>query len=216
MVIVLTVVDLDNVNTSGTEVIDVQKTATSADGKIITIVIDVYTDSSLDNPNRILKSNNYGASFTDVSDTVGFPSTGSEVLIEDHLLSGDGKYEIYFNARGISRYSDDYGQTFIDKNYQEVDWNPYGEISHNGEYFMLGNSSLGNPYSTDFGVSTSLSSVAGSNGRYVGVSNSGKFSLAGNDEGLNTLKYSSDFFSTFSSISAVTGVTGPFLLVDVE
>ena len=157
-----------------------------------------------------------GASFSDITDNVGFPSANARytVNIQDGLISGNGKYEIYFNSSGASRYSDDYGETFIDKNYAQIDWNPSGQISESGKYFM-GSGGQTSRYSTDFGASETLLPVPNSSYGDIGVNSSGEFSFAtgGNS---NSMSYSNDFFGTFTTIGPVADVTKPFILVDVS
>jgi hypothetical protein len=144
----------------------------SSGGKFITISVYANGITFGDNSYRILKSSDYGNSFSDITNNVGFPFTGAQynVSIQDALISGDGKYEMYFNYLGVSRYSNDYGQTFSDKAYPLFDWNEAGQISENGQYFMLDSTSSPGRYSTDFGVSTSLGLVANSDTFGLGVS----------------------------------------------
>ena len=70
-------------------------------------------------------------------------------------------------------------------------------------------------YSTDFGVSNTLSTVSGASSQYLGVSSSGEFSFASGTLA-NSLLYSDDFFVTFTSIGPVANVSKPFILVDVS
>ena len=216
---IFTTINLNDIITLGTSVGVITRTALSSGGA--TIIITVRVNGLYpNNPFRILKSTNYGASFSDITDNVGFPffDQGS-VDIQDNLVSGDGKYEIYFNARGVSRYSDDYGQTFVDKAYPQSDWNEKGKISETGQYFIQSSSALPAVYSTDFGVSASLISIPGATQFDSGVSNSGKFSFT---TGSNTfpnydIKFSNDFFNTFISVNYNTAnVQTPFILIDVS
>jgi hypothetical protein len=215
-----TPINLNDIITLGTSVALIIRTALSSGGATIIIVVSangLYPD----NRYRILKSTNYGASFSDITDNVGFPFTGAEgvVSIQDALVSGNGKYEIYFNASGPSRYSDDYGQTFVDKAYPQTDWDERGVISETGQYFMLSSSALPAVYSTDFGVSPFLSSIPGATSFNAGVSNSGKFSFTtgSNTFPNNDIKFSNDFFNTFTSVNYNSlNVRRPFILIDVS
>ena len=202
-----TTFNLNNIITLGTSIPVISRVALSSGGKFITIsVIGVSGITFGDNNNRILKSSDYGVSFSDITDNVGFPSIGAmyDVSIQDALISGDGKYEIYFNSSGASRYSDDYGETFIDKNYQQTDWNENGQISESGKYFMITGINFEGSYSTDFGVSNTLSTVSGASSQYLGVSSSGEFSFASGTLA-NSLLYSDDFFVTFTPVGPGSG-----------
>ena len=213
-----TTFNLDNIITLGTSIPIISRVALSSGGKFITIsVIGVSGITFGDNNNRILKSSDYGVSFSDITDNVGFPSIGAmyDVSIQDALISGDGKYEIYFNSSGASRYSDDYGETFIDKNYQQTDWNENGQISESGKYFMITGINFEGSYSTDFGVSNTLSTIPTASQQYLGVSSSGEFSFASGTLA-NSLLYSDDFFVTFTPVGPVANVSKPFILVDVS
>ena len=213
-----TTFNLNNIITLGTSIPVISRVALSSGGKFITIsVIGVSGITFGDNNNRILKSSDYGVSFSDITDNVGFPSIGAmyDVSIQDALISGDGKYEIYFNSSGASRYSDDYGETFIDKNYQQTDWNENGQISESGKYFMITGINFEGSYSTDFGVSNTLSTIPTASQQYLGVSSSGEFSFASGTLA-NSLLYSDDFFVTFTPIGPVANVSKPFILVDVS
>jgi hypothetical protein len=210
-----TTFNLDNIITLGTSVSFLNRVALSSGGKFITISVFANGGTANDNKYRILKSSDYGASFSDITDNVGFPFTGARftVDIQDGLISGNGKYEIYFNAAGLSRYSDDYGETFIDKNYAQIDWNPSGQISENGKYFML-EGGQNSRYSTDFGASETLLAAPNSSYGDIGVNSSGEFSFATGSNS-NSMSYSNDFFDTFTTIGPVADVTKPFILVDV-
>ena len=214
-----TTFNLDNIITLGTSVAIINRVALSSGGKFTTISVLALGITAGDNNNRILKSSDYGVSFSDITDNVGFPSIGAQydVSIEDGLISGDGKYEIYFNAWGASRYSDDYGETFITKNYPQTDWNENGQISESGKYFMITGINFEGSYSTDFGVSNTLSTISTASQQNLGVSNSGEFSFASGTLG-NSLLYSDDFFVTFTPVGPVLGglVRNPFILVDVS
>ena len=213
-----TTFNLNNIITLGTSIPVISRVALSSGGKFITIsVIGVSGITFGDNNNRILKSSDYGVSFSDITDNVGFPSIGAmdDVSIQDALISGDGKYEIYFNSSGASRYSDDYGETFIDKNYQQTDWNENGQISESGKYFMITGINFEGSYSTDFGVSNTLSTVPTASSQNLGVSNLGEFSFASGTLA-NSLLYSDDFFVTFTPVGPVANVSKPFILVDVS
>ena len=211
-----TTFNLDNIITLGTSVSFLNRVALSSGGKFITISVFANGMPANDNQWRILKSSDYGASFSDITDNVGFPSAGARytVNIQDGLISGNGKYEIYFNSSGASRYSDDYGETFIDKNYAQIDWNPIGQISESGKYFMVQGGQTSR-YSTDFGASETLLPVPNSSNGDIGVNSSGEFSFAtgGNS---NSMSHSNDFFGTFTTIGPVADVTKPFILVDVS
>ena len=210
--------NLDNIITLGTSVLVITKSALSSGGKFITISVMANGVPIGDSQFRILKSSDYGASFSDITDSLGFGSTNLDVSIQDALISGDGKYEIYFNALGgkASRYSDDYGQTFVDKFYANQDWNEQGQMNESGQYFMLNSTSSPGRYSTDFGVSNALGSVANSSSVSIGVSNSGEFSITGSAASDFGMKYSNDFFSSFTDVSPASGVGPPFILIDVS
>tara|TARA_B110000483_G_scaffold161063_1_gene190952 strand:- start:706 stop:1833 length:1128 start_codon:yes stop_codon:yes gene_type:complete len=210
--------NLDNIITLGTSVVVIVKSALSSGGKFITISLIANGVPAGDSQFRILKSSDYGASFSDITDSLGFGSTNTDVSIQDALISGDGKYEIYFNAIGgkASRYSDDYGQTFVDKSYPSQDWNEQGQMNESGQYFMLNSTVSPGRYSTDFGVSNALGSVANSSSVSIGVSNSGEFSITGSAASDFGMKYSNDFFSSFTDVSPVSSVGPPFILIDVS
>jgi hypothetical protein len=213
-----TTFNLNNIITLGTSIAYISKLALSSGGKFITISVYANGITFGDNSYRILKSSDYGNSFSDITNNVGFPFTGAQynVSIQDALISGDGKYEMYFNYLGVSRYSNDYGQTFSDKAYPLFDWNEAGQISENGQYFMLDSTSSPGRYSTDFGVSTSLGLVANSDTFGLGVSNSGEFSFTGSISSSTSIKYSNNFFNSFTEVSGVPGVGTPYILVDVS
>ena len=213
-----TTFNLNNIITLGTSIAYISRLALSSGGKFITISVYALGVTAGDNPYRILKSSDYGNSFSDITNHVGFPFTGAQqdVSIQDALISGDGKYEIYFNSLGASRYSNDYGQTFSDKAYPLFDWNELGQISEDGQYFMLDSTSSPGRYSTDFGVSTSLGSIANSNTFGLGVSNSGEFSFTGSTSSSTSIKYSNNFFNSFTEVSGAPGVAAPYILVDVS
>ncbi len=210
-----TTFNLDNIITLGTSVSFISRLALSSGGKFITISVFANGGSANDSKYRILKSSDYGASFSDITDNVGFPFTNARftVNIQDALISGNGKYEIYFNAWGLSRYSDDYGETFINKNYPQTDWNENGKISESGKYFML-DSGQTSRYSTDFGASEALLAVPNSSYGDIGVNSSGEFSFTTGGH-IDSMSYSNDFFDTFTTIGPVADVTRPFILVDV-
>ena len=210
--------NLDNIITLGTSVLVITRSALSSGGKFITISLIANGVPAGDSQFRILKSSDYGASFSDITDSLGFGSTNTDVSIQDALISGDGKYEIYFNAIGgkASRYSDDYGQTFVDKSYPSQDWNEQGQMNESGQYFMLNSTVSPGRYSTDFGVSNALGSVANSSSVSIGVSNSGEFSITGSAASDFGMKYSNDFFSSFTDVSPVSSVGPPFILIDVS
>jgi len=210
--------NLDNIITLGTSVLVITKSALSSGGKFITISLMANGVPVGDSQFRILKSSDYGASFSDITDSLGFGSTNLDVSIQDALVSGDGKYEIYFNAIGgkASRYSDDYGQTFVDKFYANQDWNEQGQMNESGQYFMLNSTSSPGRYSTDFGVSNALGFVGFSSSASIGVSNSGEFSITGSAASSFGMKYSKDFFSSFTDVSPVSSVGPPFILIDVS
>lgn len=216
--------NLSNVITSGTNVSIIIKTALSSGGKYILCVVWVSGNPSGENNNRYLMSSDYGANFSDVTSTVGFPlnrANNNYVSIQDALVSGDGKYQIYFqgssdsSAYAYSRYSNDYGATFSDKAYQRVDYNENGHISNTGQYFILAKTGQAY-YSDDYGASTSLSTISNTTSTYLGVSNSGKYSFASQTSNSNNIKYSDDFFSTFTLISPPSGVSGNYLLIDIS
>jgi hypothetical protein len=213
-----TTFNLNNIITLGTSIAYISRLALSSGGKFITISVYALGVTAGDNPYRILKSSDYGNSFSDITNHVGFPFTGAQqdVSIQDALISGDGKYEIYFNSLGASRYSNDYGKTFSDKAYPLFDWNELGQISEDGQYFMLDSTSSPGRYSTDFGVSTSLGSIANSNTFGLGVSNSGEFSFTGSTSSSTSIKYSNNFFNSFTEVSGAPGVAAPYILVDVS
>jgi hypothetical protein len=215
--------NLNNIITSGTSIILFSKISLSAGGKYILVAVLVSGNPSDENDYRYLVSTDYGATFNDVTSTVGFPNLKTNnnlVSVQDVLVSGDGKYQIYFQgssapeAYGYSRYSNDYGVTFSDKAYQRIDYNERGRMSNTGQYFILGTATQAY-YSDDYGASTPLSTINNSGAQYLGVSNSGKYSLS---IAFNTsiVKYSDDFFSTFTSISIPSSVLGNYLLVDVS
>ena len=209
-----TSIDLNQLISQGT-LLSIVKVDLSSSGDTI-LVVGRATDIS-GNKHRILKSTDFGVSFSDITTSVGFPSTsGFYVSIDDALISGNGKYQIYFNTSNESRYSDDYGQTFVNKNYPTEDWNENGQISHNGEYFMLNSTNSPGRYSDDFGVTASLSTIANASIWSLGVSNSGKFSINGSSTSISDMQYSDDFFASFTTVTAQSGVSRPYIIIDVS
>lgn len=213
-----TTLDLNNVITLGTSIMLIGKMALSSGGEVVLVSVRV-NGLYPNNPWRLLKSTNSGASFSDITDTVGFPFTDAATIVnvQDALVSGNGQYQIYFNAYGPSRYSDDYGATFVDKDYQLADWDENGQMSEDGQYFMLNSFLTAGAYSTDFGVSSPLNIIPNAQRYSLGVSNSGQFSLVGSTSGsFASIEYSSDFFNTFTFVPSSSGANIPYLIVDVS
>ena len=220
-------IDLTNVITSGTSISYIIKTALSAGGKYILCTVRVNGNPSGENDYRFLVSSDYGANFSDVTSTVGFPTQGyfgggSSINPQDALVSGDGRYQIYFQASddiysySSSRYSNDYGATFSDKAYVASDWNENGVISNSGQYFMIGNTNQ-TYFSNDYGVSTTLTAISSTTGRKIGTNNTGKYSFTTVDLQYKNIKYSDDFMSTFTEITAPSDILSkPYHLVDID
>ena len=153
----------------------------------------------LNSNQRILKSIDYGATFSDITSDVGFPDAIGLVSIKDISISGNGQYQIYFNSLGASRYSNDYGQTFTNKFFPQTSWEGNSSTNQSGQYFTLATNAGGESYSNDYGSTGTLYSppALGAYSGFFGVSNSGQYSLQGSVS--SGFTYSVDSFGSFQT-----------------
>ena len=188
-------IDLATAVTAGTAT-TLNRIVMSSGGKYILAVV-VTSDLSPGNTNRILKSIDYGATFSDITSDVGFPDVSTLVNIRDISISGNGQYQIYFNSLGASRYSNDYGQTFTNKFFAQTNWEGNSSTNQSGQYFMLATNAGGESYSNDYGSTGTLYSppALGGYSGFFGVSNSGQYSLQGSVS--SGFTYSADSFASF-------------------
>ena len=186
---------------------------TSSGGKYILAATSSY-DGTLNSNQRILKSIDYGATFSDITSDVGFPDAIGVVSIKDISISGNGQYQIYFNSLGASRYSNDYGQTFTNKFFPQTSWEGNSSTNQSGQYFTLATNAGGESYSNDYGSTGTLYSppALGAYSGFFGVSNSGQYSLQGSVS--SGFTYSVDSFGSFQITAASALFTNKYLLID--
>jgi len=205
-------IDLATAVTAGTAT-TLNRIVMSSGGKYILAVV-VTSDLSPGNTNRILRSVDYGATFSDITSDVGFPDVSTLVNIRDISISGNGQYQIYFNSLGASRYSNDYGQTFTNKFFAQTNWEGNSSTNQSGQYFTLATNAGGESYSNDYGSTGTLYSppALGAYSGFFGVSNSGQYSLQGSVS--SGFTYSVDSFGSFQTTAASALFTNKYLLID--
>ena len=205
-------IDLATAVTAGTAT-TLNRIVMSSGGKYILAVV-VTSDLSPGNTNRILKSIDYGATFSDITSGVGFPDVSTLVNIRDISISGNGQYQIYFNSLGASRYSNDYGQTFTNKFFPQTNWEGNSSTNQSGQYFTLATNAGGESYSNDYGSTGTLYSppALSTYSGFFGVSNSGQYSLQGTVS--SGFTYSANSFASFSNTAQPANLTNRYLLID--
>ncbi len=205
--------DLSSLIPSGGTAVAISSISISSDGEVIILNVAINGTYSPKYGSHVFKSTDYGETFVDISSDIN-PTVGQYQWLVS-LVSGDGKYQIHFSRNGPSSWSDDYGETFTNKNYpQTILVN--GSINANGRYFMLYDYGTSNfVYSNDYGESTTFLTIPNSRSETSGVSNSGEHSFAFSDS-LASIEYSNDYFDTFTSSNFANGASRPLYIADIS
>tara|TARA_R110000744_G_scaffold160254_1_gene276564 strand:- start:48 stop:1157 length:1110 start_codon:yes stop_codon:yes gene_type:complete len=203
--------DLSSLIPSGGTAVAISSISISSDGKVIILNVGINGNYPSDYGVHVFKSTDYGETFVDISSDIN-PTVGSYQWFTS-LVSGDGKYQIHFSRVGPSSWSDDYGETFTNKNYPQTTIG-YASINEDGRYFMFYRQDTQEfAYSNDYGESTTFGTIPNSRPETSGVSNSGEHSFAFSD-GLASIEYSNDYFNSFTSSNFANGASWPLYIVD--
>lgn len=208
-----TSLDLSSVIPSGGTGVGIGSISISSDGRVILLNLLINGFYSPKYGTHVIKSTDYGETFVDISSDIN-PTVGQYQWFVS-LVSGDGKYQIHFSRNGPSSWSNDYGETFTNKNYPQSVL-AKGSINADGRYFMFYDYNTGNfVYSNDYGVSATFSTIPNSRSETSGVSNSGEHSFALSD-GLSSIEYSNDYFNSFTSSNFANGASWPLYIADIS
>ena len=203
--------DLSSLIPSGGTAVSISSISISSDGEVILLNVPINGTYPSDYGVHVFKSTDYGETFVDISSDIN-PTVGSYQWFVS-LVSGNGKYQIHFSRNGPSSWSDDYGESFINKNYPQTTISK-ASISADGRYFMLYRSDTQEfAYSNDYGESATFSTISNTRPETSGLSNSGEHSFAFND-GLSSIEYSDDYFNSFTSSNFANGAMWPLYIVD--
>ena len=208
-----TTLDVSSLFPSGAILVAISSPSISSDGEVILLNVSFNGTYSPKYSQHVFKSTDYGETFVDISSDIN-PTVGQYQWFKS-LVSGDGKYQIHFSRNGPSSWSNDYGETFTNKNYpQTVISNT--SISYDGRYFMFYRGDTQEySYSTDYGESATFSTILNTRSETSGVSNSGEHSFAISDS-LALIEYSNDYFDTFTSSNFANGASRPLYIADIS
>jgi hypothetical protein len=183
----------------------------SSGGKYIYITGGTVSGSST--YRALYRSDNYGQTFTDITNSLvnaGYPSNPAQRTSFAISVSGNGERVFAVVDSFMELYSSDFGSTFSQRTYTDVARSTFKQ-GQTGQYIVSGSqtSTGGDWYSKDFGVNKSI--VAASIGfSFNSVSNSGEYSFwSGYSNGnINIPIYiNTDFFATApSSVSWSSGI----------
>lgn len=205
--------DLSSLIPSGGTMVGISSISISSDGGVILLNISINGTYPSDYGVHVFKSTDYGETFVDISSDIN-PTPGSYQWFQS-LVSGDGKYQIIFSRVGPSSWSNDYGETFTNKNYPLTAISN-ASINYDGRYFMFYRTDIQEfVYSNDYGVSATFSTILNSVPYTYGISNSGEHSFAMSD-GLTSIEYSNDYFNSFTSSNFANGASWPLYIADIS
>jgi len=164
-------------------VLQCQQVLTSTDGKYITIVSYV---------NGVSTSNNYGATFTDISNIVG------NINKFQAVMSDTGQYQ-YLSANGPPWKTTDYGTTWVSDAYGST----YAAISGSGKYVLKRADAFSVNLSSDFGqtYASIRLNATGVGISSMGMSKSGQLMIVSCYAGL--IQISRNFGKTWSNITNI-------------
>ena len=173
------------------------------------IIVSTGIVSSTASKGGLFVSQDYGATFTYITDSL--PSPVSTSGYDQVAVSGDGKYQYLLHpVANESKYSSDYGVTWVNKNYGSSDFRETSAISNSGEYALFPRNATNGLFTDDFGATANEVLNIG-NQRRASISNSGEFAIFIMAEG--TTHYTSiNYLSSFSSVP-MNGFDG--VIVDV-
>jgi len=205
--------NLSSLIPSGGTGVGVSSISISSDGEVILLNLLINGIYSPKYTTHVIKSTDYGETFVDISSDIN-PTVGQYQWFAS-LVSGNGKYQIHFSRNGASSWSDDYGETFINKNYPQTTLTN-GSINADGRYFMLYDGGIQNfVYSNDYGESVTFSTIINSRPETSGVSNSGEHSFALSNA-LVSIEYSNNYFNSFTRSTFANGASWPLYIVDIS
>ncbi len=203
--------DLSSLIPSGGTAVSVNSISISSDGEVILLNVAINGTYSPKYGVHVFKSTDHGETFVDISSDIN-PTIGLYQWYTS-LVSGDGKYQIHFSRNSPSSWSNDYGETFTNKNYPLTAITK-ASINADGRYFMFYRTDTQDfVYSNDYGESATFSTIPNSRSETSGVSNSGEYSFAFSD-GLTSIEYSNDYFNSFTSSNFANGASWPLYIVD--
>lgn len=203
--------DLSSLIPSGGTFVGISSISISSDGEVILLNVPINGTYPSDYGVHVFKSTDYGETFVDISSDIN-PTPGAYQWFTS-LVSGDGKYQIHFSRIGPSSWSNDYGETFTNKNYPLTTISN-ASINVDGRYFMFYRADTQDfAYSNDYGVSATFSTILNSTPYTYGLSNSGEHSFALSND-FTSIEYSDDYFNSFTRSNFANGASWPLYIVD--
>lgn len=156
-----------------------QATSVSSGGKYIMIstrLVNIDTGGPAAFKTGLFVSQDYGVTFTDITDSL--PSPVSPVGYSQVVVSGEGQYQYLLSEfTNESKYSSDYGVTWVNKNYGSSSFRQLSAASSaSGQYILFPRNTTNGLFTDDFGATENEVINIGDQIR-ASISNSGEFAI---------------------------------------